>query len=289
MNVQAQAFRAEIEDAADGIITDIRPFAQGHGARLFLIDLKDGRRLVAKIALRAQGAALDREGWMLTYLRHNTELPVPRVISATPEKLLMSYVPEGGGIDGDVARDAADHLAALHNVLGLHYGFERTTPIGSLPQDNTPGTDWIAFFRERRLLAMAHAAREEGRLDPALHRRIEKLAGRLERRLGESGPPSLIHGDVWAGNILALNGRIAAFIDPAIYFADAEIELAFISLFHTFDDTFYARYAEHHPIRPGFWEERRHIYNLYPLLVHLRLYGGAYVPALTGILDRFAA
>ena len=76
---------------------------------------------------------------------------------------------------------------------------------------------------------------------------------------------------------------------PAIYFADAEIELAFATLFNTFGDSFFARYSERRPLRPGFFEERRDLYNLYPLLVHVRLFGGGYVGAVERILDRFGA
>jgi len=99
--------------------------------------------------------------------------------------------------------------------------------------------------------------------------------------------PSLIHGDMWGGNVLAANGMITGFIDPALYFADPEIELAFTTLFSTFGDTFFSRYNEHRPLAPGFFEERRDLYNLYPLLVHVRLFGGSYVDSVDGILRKF--
>ena len=82
---------------------------------------------------------------------------------------------------------------------------------------------------------------------------------------------------MWGGNVLTREGRIAGFIDPAIYYADPEIELAFATLFGTFGDTFFARYREHRPLAPGFFDVRRDLYNLYPLLVHVRLFGGGYV------------
>ena len=98
---------------------------------------------------------------------------------------------------------------------------------------------------------------------------------------------SLIHGDVWTTNVLARNGRVTGFIDPAIYYAHAEIELAFTTLFGTFDEDFLRRYEELRPIAPGFMEVRRDIYNLYPLLVHVRLFGGGYVASVESILHRF--
>jgi fructosamine-3-kinase len=92
---------------------------------------------------------------------------------------------------------------------------------------------------------------------------------------------------MWGGNVLVDGGRIAAFIDPAIYHADPEIELAFSTLFGTYGDTFFRRYGEHRPIRPGFFEARRDIYNLYPLLVHTRLFGGQYAGQVDSILRRY--
>jgi fructosamine-3-kinase len=117
--------------------------------------------------------------------------------------------------------------------------------------------------------------------------RVETLAGRLDRWISDDARPSLIHGDMWSGNVLTKNGRIAGFVDPAIYYADAEIELAFATLFTTFGDAFFARYSELRPLRSGFFEERRDLYNLYPLLVHVRLFGGGYVGSVERTLARY--
>ena len=134
---------------------------------------------------------------------------------------------------------------------------------------------------------MAGEAHRVGNLPARAMARIETLAARLDRWIKEPSTPSLIHGDMWGGNVLAKGGRIAGFVDPAIYYADAEIELAFSTLFSTFGDSFFRRYAEHRPIRPGFFEERRDLLNLYPLLVHVRLFGGSYVQSVERTLAKF--
>jgi fructosamine-3-kinase len=134
---------------------------------------------------------------------------------------------------------------------------------------------------------MARAAHDEGALGATLLSRIEKLAGKLDSILLEPARPSLIHGDMWGGNVLCRASRIAGFLDPAIYYADPEIELAFSTLFSTFGDAFFSRYRELREIRPGFVEERCAIYNLYPLLVHVRLFGGGYVGQVERTLSRF--
>jgi len=117
--------------------------------------------------------------------------------------------------------------------------------------------------------------------------RVEALCARLGDWLPADETPRLLHGDLWTGNVLVGgDGRISGFIDPAIYYGAAEVELAFTTLFGTFGDAFFARYQEHHPLAPGFFEERRDLYNLYPLLVHVRLFGGSYVDAVDRTLAR---
>ena len=120
-----------------------------------------------------------------------------------------------------------------------------------------------------------------------------RLLGRAGARLPSSAliapgtsRPALIHGDMWGGNILCRDGRVAAFIDPAIYHAEPEIELAFATLFATFGTPFFERYRDIRPIAPGFFEERPALYNLYPLLVHVRLFGGHYVASVEATLSQ---
>lgn len=134
---------------------------------------------------------------------------------------------------------------------------------------------------------MAREAHGAGRLPVEDLTRIDRLAGSLSEYIPEPEAASLIHGDVWGGNVVSGNGGIAAFLDPAIYHADPEIELAFITLFGTFGESFFERYGEIRAIPDSFFEFRRDLYNLYPLLVHVRLFGGGYLGAVQSALKRF--
>ena len=145
----------------------------------------------------------------------------------------------------------------------------------------------LLFFRERRLLYMGQEALRHGRLPKSIYKRIETFAAKLPEFLNEPVQPSLLHGDAWTGNILSVGDRITAFLDPAIYYGHPEIELAFTTLFSTFGRPFFERYNEISPLLPGFLEERRDIYNLFPLLVHVRLFGGGYVDQVDRILNQF--
>jgi len=276
---------ATIERAAGKKLRRTRPLSGGSIAEVLLVELEDGTRLVAKLG--GPGARLSLEGWMLDYLARESRLPVPAVVHASDALLLLEYIESGDVLDGPAERHAAELLADLHGITAPEFGLERDTVIAALPQPNPRARAWIPFFRDQRLLHMARAAHDAGQLPAALVSRIEKLAGRLDALLLEPEAPALIHGDMWGGNVLCRAGKIAGFVDPAIYYADPEIELAFSTLFATFGDAFFSRYRELREIRPGFFEQRRDLYNLYPLLVHVRLFGGGYVAGIERTLARF--
>ena len=263
----------------------LRPLGGGSVAEVYELVMPGGERLVAKVG--SAGAKLALEGWMLGYLAEHSAAPVPAVRHASDTLLVMDYIASSGGITPAVERHAAEVIAALHGVRGNAFGLERDTLIGGLHQPNPAFASWLDFFRDQRLRYMAEEAARAGRLPTALLKRIDKLAAKLGDWIGEPAYPALIHGDLWSGNVLAHGGKLAGLIDPAIYYADPEIELAFTTLFGTFGDAFFGRYCELRPLQPRFFEERRDLYNLYPLLVHVRLFGGSYVASVDRTLAQF--
>jgi fructosamine-3-kinase len=280
------AARQAIAEAAGAAVAHVAPLTGGCIGEVWQVDLADGQRLVAKTA--GADGTLDIEGYMLDYLARTRTVPVPGVIHAEPGLLVMDYIETAGRLDAAAQEHAADLLAALHGVTADAYGHERDTLIGSLSQPNPWTESWVEFFRDRRLLYMGRLALENGSLPRDTYDRLEKFCGaKLGSYIEQPDRPSLIHGDMWGGNVLVHDGRIAAFIDPAICYADAESELAFATLFDTYGDPFFRRYNEHRPIRPGFFEVRRDIYNLYPLLTHTWYFGGQYAAQVYAVLQRF--
>jgi len=253
---------------------------------VYKVSMPDGRELVAKIGDSDSGLVVEAQS--LVYLSKQSELPVPTVLFSDESLLLMDLLPSGGGLGTEVQRHGAELVANLHKITHSNgFGFEYATVIGGLPQPNPWTPRWLDFFRDQRLMYMGREAERMGRLPSNVLSRLENFATHLDRWLEEPEQSSLIHGDMWTGNVLSARGRITGFIDPAIYFADREIELAFTTLFGTFGDAFFDRYHEIYPLKPGFFEERRDIYNLYPLLVHVRLFGGSYVQSVERTLKHF--
>lgn len=253
---------------------------------VYKVELGSGMTLVAKLDRTAE-SHLEREAYMLRYLREHSNLPVPEVFYGSRTLLLMQFVEGRSVFSNEAQRHAAELLARLHEITAGRYGHEQDTLIGSLDQPKPPTESWVEFFRDQRLLYLAGVAHRAGRLPSEDLKRIEQLAGKIDEYIEEPPRPSLIHGDVWSENVLAKGHRITVFLDPAIYHADPEMELAFISLFNSFDKPFFERYQEIRGIRAGFFEVRRDLYNLYPLLVHVYFFGGGYLNSVRNILHRF--
>ena len=222
---------------------------------------------------------------MLEHLR--PYISVPKVIGLNQDELVMEYIPNDGSSTKATQIEIADALAALHRQSTDAYGFDVDTTIGPFRQPNGFMPEWVAFYREKRVLDFAQKAFEEHQIDHTLFSRIERFADDFDNYLLEPERPSLLHGDIWGGNVLTNNNRFTALIDPAVYYGHVEVELAFIMMFHTFGDDFFSRYREHIPIVEGFFEERAAIYQLYPYLVHIRAFGGSYRAGLESIVGRF--
>lgn len=274
-----------IQDTLHVEVKQACPLSGGCIGEVYLLDLADGRRAVAKVDSGPK-QRLDVEGMMLRYLREHSSLPVPEVFHAAPGLLVMEYIAGESQFSAESEAHAAELLAALHAVRAEQFGFGQPTLIGALHQPNTWHGSWIDFFRGERLLYMSEEALREGKMPQAMFRRIKTLSDHLEEFLEEPAHPSLIHGDAWTTNILAREGRITAFLDPALYYGHPEIELAFTTLFCTFGQAFFQRYQEVRGIQDGFFEVRKDIYNLYPLLVHARLFGSSYLSSVDRTLDR---
>ncbi len=179
----------------------------------------------------------------------------------------------------------AEQLAALHAHTYSVFGLAYDNYIGSLAQRNTPTENGIQFFIENRLQAQAGLAFYNGQLPKALYDKFTTLYEKLPELL-PAERPALLHGDLWSGNVLVDERGAACLIDPAVHYGLREAEIAFTKLFGGFDDAFYGAYEAAFSLAPGF-AQRVELYNLYPLLVHLNLFGSGYLPGIERVLRKF--
>ncbi len=189
----------------------------------------------------------------------------------------------GGGRDAALGRA----LAALHRCTGPRFGWASDNAIGATPQPNGWDEDWARFFATRRIAPQLLRAASQS--SPAWLGEGERLLARIPALLrGHTPAPSLLHGDLWSGNAACdEQGRPVVF-DPAVYYGDREADLAMTELFGGFGADFHAAYREAWPVDPGH-DLRRDLYNLYHVLNHFNLFGGAYGSHARRLIGRLLA
>jgi len=217
------------------------------------------------------------------------DLPVPKVYDVSETHLLMEYIQENRESENVHDISAANVLSNLHAVTNESrmYGYYYDTTIGPFYQKNEQTQyNWTLFLGQMRILPMAKICYDKGQINIKILHRLESLCYDLYKRIDISTiTPSLLHGDIWSGNIL-FNKDGATLIDPAISFGDKEMELAFIIMFDTFGKTFFDKYSEIHPLSNDFYDVKVPLYQIYPTLVHVALYGSSYMNSLEDLLKR---
>jgi fructosamine-3-kinase len=219
----------------------------------------------------------------LALLEATETVRVPAVLHATnstdahPAYILLEWLE--GPVNPSTATAQAElgrQLAELHRTTAHAYGLDHDNYLGSTPQYNGWYEDWVEFYRERRLRPQVELAQRNNHLPASRRQGLEDILEQLDDLLASSEPrPSLLHGDLWGGNVIAGPGEAPALIDPAVYYGDREAELAYTELFGGFSRRFYQAYEETWPTAPG-RIERRDLYNLYHLLNHLNIFGESY-------------
>ena len=263
--------KAEIEAALHRPVDRLMPLHGGDLSEVRRVDFHDGTTAVAKT-----GPRVATEARMLRALA-KAGASVPGVLHAEDGLIVVEFLDETPP-SPDAWSNLGAMLAALHDRQGDRYGWSENYAFGAVEIDNANDDDWPRFWAERRLLAAP------GSLPPDIRRRLDGLAERLDQFLPKQPPASLLHGDLWSGNVL-FTAPSAHLIDPACYHGDAEVDLAMLTLFGRPPPAFFDAYG---PLREGH-EKRRPLYQLWPALVHLRLFGEGYRGLVTGLLDRLGA
>ncbi len=231
----------------------------------------------------------EKEAEGLMHLRTvKSDIIIPEVIEVgRPKKkmpgfLLMEFIKKSP--HGDSFQFGAE-LARLHQTKTETFGLDEDNYIGSLPQKNHRHERWDSFFIEERINPQLQMAIDSGKMDVEILSNWGQLSSQLKDLLPPCAP-SLLHGDLWSGNYMFNEAGKAVLIDPAVYYGHPEMDLAFSKMFGGFSPEFYDGYESVQPLEPGF-EDRIDIYNLYPLLVHVNLFGGGYVNQAVQFLKQF--
>jgi protein-ribulosamine 3-kinase len=237
-----------------------------------------GRTYFVKLNAADRAPMFAAEAAGLEELRGANAVRVPRPVchgaGAAASWIVLEHL-ELAPADGQAMRVLGLDLARLHRASSPRYGWKCDNTIGSTPQPNSTAEDWVEFWRERRLGFQLKLAESRGHAGPVIEngrRLIEKLPAFFA---GYRPAPSLLHGDLWAGNAAMTTGGEPVIYDPAVYFGDREADLAMTELFGGFTAAFYDAYRSDYPLDAGY-SARRTLYNLYHVLNHWNLFGGGY-------------
>lgn len=247
--------------------------AGGDLSEVIAIRLEDGREAIVKT-----GPAPATEARMLEAIAE-TGTRVPKVLAVNHSILVLERLPSGGQIE-TAWRDLGSQLGRLHRVAGQphgssrRYGWDEDYVFGKVTIENTWTDDWPSFWAEHRIVN--HAAY----VATDLGARLEQVAMKLPDFLPDHPVASLLHGDLWGGNVLVSGRRITGLIDPACFFGDREVDFAMLQVFNRPDLSLFDACDR---LSAGY-QERRNVYQLWPALVHLRLFGSAYRPMVERLL-----
>lgn len=261
-------------------VTGVQSLSGGDTAAAYRLETSEGP-VFAKTMLAAPAGVLALEAAGLEALRAAAppEVSVPGVVRVTDQGLVLEWIDESYGAGGPTTEEECGAgLARIHRAEAPHFGgLDPDLPqrIGSFPVDLTPTDDWANFLLNRRIDPLLRKAIDTGNLDPAASALLAGLARRAEELAGPVEPPSLLHGDLWAGNRVVDSSGHNWLIDPSCFYGHREYDLAMMLLFGGFGERCFEAYDGVYPLGEG-WRERVPWYQLPPLLVHAIRFGGGY-------------
>jgi fructosamine-3-kinase len=224
----------------------------------------------------------------LRWLGESGDLAVAEVLAVAEDAplLVLRWI-ESAPRRPDFAEQLGRGLAALHARGADQFGFAHDNFIGSLAQANQPRASWPLFYAEQRIEPLLRRAADAGRLTPLVVTETRILLQRLDELCGPSEPPARLHGDLWGGNLMVDALGAPCLVDPAVYGGHREMDLAMMHLFGGFEPRTFDAYDETHPLAPGH-TDRIPLYQLYPILVHVVLFGGSYADSFARAVRHYA-
>lgn len=295
MDLQAQSTSSFLLDRiglrVEGIsrIDSITPVSGGDINQAYLIDSNKGRFFVKTNDWERFPAMLQLEAMGLFQLEDTNTFRIPSVITTGEHQgssyLVLEWI-EKGSPGPDFWDNFGSLLSRLHGFTDEQFGLNYNNYIGSLKQSNNHHACWASFFAEERIEPLFNKAFDNGHFDQGDRMALEKLLNKL----GDIVPresPALVHGDLWNGNYLVDDNGNAVILDPAIYYGHREADIAMMKLFGGFPQQVFDTYNEQRPLESG-WEERVDLHNLYPVLVHLNLFGAGYLQQARNIIQKFS-
>lgn len=276
------------KNASPQSISETRATGGGCINEAYTLKTNAGKYFIKYNSAKAYPAMFEKEALGLKLLASTNSLAVPEIISLGETGkyawLLLGFI-ESHPAGRNFWHAFGTGLSALHRNTNENFGLDHDNYIGSLVQKNNPNPDFCNFFILNRIEPQLATARNKGAFGPGAIRCFNSLFNNLHNLIPPE-KPALLHGDLWSGNFMVNAEGSPCLIDPAVYFGHREADIAMTQLFGGFSPEFYALYNQAWPMEKG-WQNRMDIFNLYPLLVHVNLFGGGYVQQVLQIIRQF--
>ncbi|MBK6916364.1 MAG: fructosamine kinase family protein [Deltaproteobacteria bacterium] len=275
----------QLDALLGGAAGRVRPTTGGDSFASWFVERGDVR-LFVKVGRPGDAPWLAAEAEGLQWLAAAQAVRVPAVRGLGSDDtpwLALEWI-DVHPATADAQAELGRALARLHRAGAPSCGHGRDNFMGRVPQDNRIDDEWARFYGERRLLPLVRRTRDAGSLEAPLAAAIEGVVARLPALVGPPEPPARLHGDLWAGNVLFDAARAPVLVDPAVYGGHREVDLAMMRLFGGFARACFDAYDEVAPLAPGA-AERVPLYQLYPLLVHVAMFGDSWCGRLASCVD----
>ena len=259
------------------------PISGGDIGQSHRVELESQQRIFVKVYPDGLPGIARAEARGLAWLAEVDALRIPETLATGENWLALEWI-EASRPAGDFDERLGAGLARLHAAGADRFGFDDDNWIGRLPQTNSQSDDWAGFYGDCRLRPLRRLAAQNGTLPCELGIRLDRLIEELPEYTGPKETPARLHGDLWSGNLMVDETGSPCLIDPAVYGGHREMDLAMMKLFGGFDRETFRAYEAAFPLAPGA-DSRQALYQIYPLLVHVCLFGRSYLDQLARALE----
>jgi len=280
----------EIEKLLDNKkILEYNILSDSFGINCLKIETEDKERYIVKYYYKKEGRfnAIKSEADNLFFLNTRKFNFFPKIINNNNKFLIMSFIDNNNNLPIKTNDDLLGAIISLHSKRSNNYGFNFDTQIGGLKQSNSNSKNWVDFYGDKRLHYIFDLINKKQPMDKAINTKIELLLKKIDNFIPNNPKPSLLHGDLWEGNILFKNKKFSGFIDPGSFYGHNELEVSYLRWFNPkfIDRNFLDKYNDHISI-DKYYVNYEPIYQLYYSLLNVYLWDRSYVENVRGLLDK---
>ncbi len=268
-------------------IKEIKQLNSAFGAFCKKVIFTNEKKIIVKgLNKKSSYSSVYYEGLAIKFMYNKFPDIFPKVYYLNQKMVVMEYIEHNNIRNKNSNREFAQILSSIHKIKNKKCGFDFDTPIGGMRQPSQFSNSWIDFYSNSRLLVVYEKINSLNPMPKEINIKIEKLIKNIKNFIPNSINPSLIHGDLWSGNILFKNGKLTGLIDPGIYYAHNELELAYLTWFKYVNKNFLDIYNEYIPIEKEFFEYQE-IYQLYYSLLNVLLWDRNYILDVNKLIGKF--